>query len=149
MPPIGGPGVSRVGGEELSAGRRIAQNFSMSKTQSELTVITKAKDLCGYIMMITQKSPKHFRYTFVSRMQNLALDIIENLYLTDTGKVIRSLRRANKIKYKHRLRGLKHAFARRKIPLKDIHPVVMSYIAHLAHGHTHKLQAKVLSKFVL
>ena len=27
--------------------------------------------------------------------------------------------------------------------------IVMSYIAHLAHGHTHKLQAKVLSKFVL
>ena len=31
-------------------------------------------------MTVTLKSPKHFRYSFVSRMQNLALDIIENLY---------------------------------------------------------------------
>ena len=50
------------------------------KMQSELTVITKSKDLCSYIMTVTQKSPKHFRYTFVSRLQNLSLDVIENLY---------------------------------------------------------------------
>lgn len=50
------------------------------KKESELTIITKAKDLCSYIMIVTQKSPKHFRFTFVSRLQNLSLDIIENLY---------------------------------------------------------------------
>ena len=52
----------------------------MQKKQSELTVITKAKDLCTYVMTVTQKSPKQYRYTFVSRLQNLSLDIIENLY---------------------------------------------------------------------
>ena len=52
----------------------------MEKKQSELQVITKAKDLCSYIMTITQKSPKHFRYTFISRLQNLSLSVIENLY---------------------------------------------------------------------
>ena len=52
----------------------------MGQKQSELTVVTKAKDLCSYIMVVTQKSPKHFRYTFVSRMQNLALSVIENLF---------------------------------------------------------------------
>lgn len=52
----------------------------MGQKQSELTVVTKAKDLCSYIMIVTQKSPKHFRYTFVSRMQNLALSVIENLF---------------------------------------------------------------------
>ena len=52
----------------------------MERKQSELTVITKAKDLCSYVMTATQKSPKHFRFTFVSRLQNLSLDIIENLY---------------------------------------------------------------------
>lgn len=52
----------------------------MIKKQSEFIVITKAKELCEYIMVVTQKSPKHFRYTFVSRIQNLALDVIENLY---------------------------------------------------------------------
>lgn len=50
------------------------------KTQSELSVITKAKDLCSYVMTVTQRSPKHFRYTYVSRLQNLSLDIIEHLY---------------------------------------------------------------------
>ena len=46
---------------------------------SELSVITKAKDLCSYIMTVTDKSPKRFRFTLVSRMQNYGLDIIENL----------------------------------------------------------------------
>lgn len=52
----------------------------MQKTQSELTVITKAKDLCSYIVTVTQKSPKQFRFTFTSRLQNLSLNVIENLY---------------------------------------------------------------------
>ena len=43
-------------------------------------VITKAKELCSYVMTVTLKSPKHFRFTFVTRMQNLSLDVIENLY---------------------------------------------------------------------
>ncbi len=50
------------------------------RKQSELTVITKAKDLCSYIMTVTQKSPKQFRFTFVSRLQNLILSVIENLF---------------------------------------------------------------------
>lgn len=48
--------------------------------KNELSVITKAKDLGNYIFVITDKSPKKFRFTLVSRMQNLALDVIENLY---------------------------------------------------------------------
>ena len=71
-----------------------------------------------------------------------------HFYLSETGKVIRNLRRANKVKYKHRLCRLRKAYAQRKIDIKDIQPVMMSYIAHLAHGHTHKLQAKVLRTFV-
>lgn len=52
----------------------------MERRQSELTVITKTKDLCSYVMTVTKKSPKHFRFTFVSRLQNLALSTIENLF---------------------------------------------------------------------
>ncbi len=52
----------------------------MEKKKSELTVITKAKDLCSYVMAVTQKSPKQFRFTFVSRLQNLTLSVIENLF---------------------------------------------------------------------
>ena len=52
----------------------------MEHKQSELAVITKAKDLCSYVMTVTQKSPKQFRFTFTSRLQNLSLDVIEALY---------------------------------------------------------------------
>ena len=52
----------------------------MHQNKSELQVITKAKDLCTYVMTVTQKSPKQYRYTFVGRLQNLTLSIIENFY---------------------------------------------------------------------
>jgi len=50
---------------------------------SELSIVTKAKELCSYVVTITQRSPKQFRFTFTSRMQNLCLDIIENIYLAN------------------------------------------------------------------
>ena len=52
----------------------------MDKGKNELTVVTRAKDLCSYIMTVTQKCPKNFRYTYVSRLQNLAMDVIENIF---------------------------------------------------------------------
>ena len=51
--------------------------------QSELTIVTKAKELCSYIITITQKSPKQFRFTFVTRLQNLSLDAIEKIYFAN------------------------------------------------------------------
>ena len=51
--------------------------------RNELSVITKAKDLCSYIMTVTEKSPKRFRFTLVSRLQNYALDVIENLIMAN------------------------------------------------------------------
>ena len=56
------------------------KNHKMEKKQNELTVIMRAKDLCSYIMTVTQKSPKHYRFTFVTRLQNISLDIIEHIY---------------------------------------------------------------------
>jgi len=49
-------------------------------TPSELTIVTKAKDLCSYVVTVTQKSPKQFRFTFVSRLINLAFGIIDAIY---------------------------------------------------------------------
>lgn len=48
--------------------------------ESELTVITRAKELCQYILVITDKSPKKFRFTLVSRLQNYSLSVIEHLF---------------------------------------------------------------------
>ena len=38
------------------------------RSSSELAVIAKAKDLANYVFGATHKSPKVFRFTFVSRM---------------------------------------------------------------------------------
>ena len=48
--------------------------------QSELKVITAAKKLASYVMTITQKSPKQFRFSLVAKMQTYVLDVVENLY---------------------------------------------------------------------
>jgi len=50
------------------------------KQPSELTVITKAKDLSKLVYTVTAKSPKQFRFTLSSRMQNLCNDIIADLF---------------------------------------------------------------------
>ena len=52
----------------------------MAHTQSELQVITHAKNLCSYVMTITQKSPKQFRFSLVGRMQGYVLNVVEELY---------------------------------------------------------------------
>lgn len=56
----------------------------MKRQDEELTVITRAKELCGYILTVTDQSPKKFRFTLVSRLQNYSLDILEKLYLANS-----------------------------------------------------------------
>lgn len=62
---------------------------------NELSVITKAKDVASYIFVVIDKSPKKFRFTLVSRMQNYSLDIVEGLisanevYVMDKDRNIR------------------------------------------------------------
>lgn len=52
----------------------------MPSVKSELSVITKAKELCSYILTVTDKSPKRFRFTLTGRLQNGALNILEYIY---------------------------------------------------------------------
>ncbi|MGN1034012.1 MAG: hypothetical protein ACI4PK_00200 [Oscillospiraceae bacterium] len=42
-------------------------------TAGEPMVITKAKDVCNYVITVTDKSSKKFRFTLIGRMQNYAL----------------------------------------------------------------------------
>lgn len=51
----------------------------MKKNTCELFVITKAKELLNYVLVVTDKSPKKFRFTLVSRLQNLSLNVMEAL----------------------------------------------------------------------
>ena len=48
--------------------------------KSELSVITKSKKLLSYIFQITNKCAVKFRYTYVSRIQNYIINILECLY---------------------------------------------------------------------
>ena len=52
--------------------------------KNDLFVMTKTKDLAKYIITVTEKSPKKFRFTLVVRMQNYILDAIEYIYLANS-----------------------------------------------------------------
>lgn len=51
--------------------------------KSDLYVFTKTKDLAKYILTVTEKSPKKFRFTLVVRLQNYILDVLERLYMAN------------------------------------------------------------------
>lgn len=75
-----------------------------NRTASELAVVTKAKDLCSYVLDVTQRSPKVFRFTFVSRLQNYALEIIECIFWANDTFVVRgdAAALARRSDYQHR-----------------------------------------------
>lgn len=58
-------------------------------------VITKAKELCGYIMTVTQKSPRQFRFSLVGRLQAYALDIdrANEVYLSGPDMAVKARER--------------------------------------------------------
>ena len=62
----------------------MSDNRSNGHKKSDLLIVTKDKELCSYIVNITQKSPKQFRFTFVSRLQNLSFDVIEKIFFANT-----------------------------------------------------------------
>ena len=85
--------------------------------QGDLAVITAAKDLCSYILKVTDKSPKKFRFTLTSRLQTYALDIVESL-ITANEVYMRSNRRDAL----ERAVGMRHSFQKKamtKIKLLD------------------------------
>lgn len=52
--------------------------------KNDLFVVTKTKDLAKYILTVTEKSPVKFRFTLTTRLQNYALDALENLYIANS-----------------------------------------------------------------
>ena len=59
---------------------KLPEEVKIPKTSADLIVITKAKNLFSYVFQITKNSPKKFRQTFVTKLQTLAMQVIENLY---------------------------------------------------------------------
>ena len=72
-----------------------------------------------------------------------------HIYLTESGKIIRKVRQQTKYKYKRKLKYFQTTYAAGRMELSEINQVLSSYRAHLAHGHTYKLQKKTLEDFVL
>jgi len=78
-----------------------------SKSQSsELSVIMRAKDLCRYVMTITEKCPKQYRFTFTTRLQNLSMNVVQNIYMANETYVPNGSERQKKyqqrLEYQHK-----------------------------------------------
>jgi len=54
---------------------------------SELKVITSAKKLMSYVLVVTNTADKKYRFTFVQKMHNCCIEIVENLYLANQSLV--------------------------------------------------------------
>ena len=48
--------------------------------KKDLLVTQKAKELCDYVFLISERMPKKTRFTLTVRLQNLALDVISHIY---------------------------------------------------------------------
>lgn len=64
-------------------GRKEKGSGAIMKPNNDLLVMKRAKELCNYVLIVTEKSPKKYRFTLVSRMQNISLEIIEDIFLAN------------------------------------------------------------------
>lgn len=55
----------------------------VKRRKDVLYVRVKAEDLVGYVINATESTPKKFRNTFVKRMQDYAIDVLENIVLAN------------------------------------------------------------------
>lgn len=59
----------------------IVQSIDPAKDKErEMAIFTHAKKLSEYIFVITEKSPKKYRWSIITRLQNTAVDVVDNLY---------------------------------------------------------------------
>ena len=58
----------------------IEKTVSIPSNSGDMVVVTKAKDLVKYIFQVTANMPKKIRFSFISKLQSLALALIDNLY---------------------------------------------------------------------
>ena len=68
--------------EEINGTARkpfVMHDFDVPRDR-EMAVFTAAKKLAEYIFVICEKSPKKFRWSIITRLQNASIDVIENLY---------------------------------------------------------------------
>ena len=62
-----------------------------------------------------------------------------HLYLTETGKVVRKVRRKSKNNVRRKLKKMKKLVDGGKITMKEVHDSYMSWRGHAGHGNSHHL----------
>ena len=72
-----------------------------------------------------------------------------HFYITETGKVIRKVRSTTKTRFKRCLSRMKKDYAEGLIKSTDVRQRICSYVGHLKHGHTYRLQKKIMKEYVL
>lgn len=70
-------------------------------------------------------------------------------YLTDSGAVVRRLKKHSKIRWQHRLRKLKKMYAAGEIDIAKIKESIQSFANHMSYGNTWKMHQKEMNRFVL
>jgi len=53
----------------------------LMEKKSQLYVLVKAKELTNYLITVTEKSPKKFRFTLVNRLQNYTINIVKSIFM--------------------------------------------------------------------
>lgn len=67
-------------------------------------------------------------------------------YVSDTGKVIRRMKRASKQRFKKRILKIEKDYACGKIDATKVRQSLAGFNGHLKHGHTYHLQSETLRK---
>lgn len=67
----------RVADDAVAADADWERVCQIPSDASELIVLTRAKKLGAYVMAISMRTPQKFRATYVARMQNFCLDVVE------------------------------------------------------------------------
>ncbi|MBQ9199191.1 MAG: group II intron reverse transcriptase domain-containing protein [Lachnospiraceae bacterium] len=117
-------------------------------------LIHESKEYLNYVLCEMKKIADELKLSFNEKTQifpiSHGVDFLGfRFYLTDTGKVIRRLRTSNKRRWKRRLKKFKKDYQNGEKTIEEIGRSIVSYRGHLSHGHTYKLNKKVMSGFVL
>lgn len=116
-----------------------------SRYMDDCVLIYQDKDYLCYCLEKMRQCAKELKIDFNNKTEVFPLkngvDYLEwHIYLTESGKVIRKVKQQTKHKYKRKLKYFQYAYADGNIELNKINQVLSSYRAHLAFGHTYKLQ---------
>lgn len=66
--------------QDKSDGKSFVLHDFDTPHDKEMAIFTHAKKFSEYIFVVTKKSPVSLRWSIVSRLQNISVDIIEDLY---------------------------------------------------------------------